>query len=173
MTRSVPAVALAACLVGLGPVRGAETADRPLGKWERKIGKNQVTLVVEDNRLHVTVAGEKSCTLHADYTLTRDLIVYGVVTSVEVGGEEDAEKEMIDVPFSCRFRLDEGVLIVRDVKCSMGGDAKDSVWGGRFKPVAPPPSPTRAASKSTPGWPTSTVVPASAPAPLAPLPVTP
>jgi hypothetical protein len=145
MARSVPALALAACLIGLGTARGSEPAERPVGKWEKKIGKTQVTLVVEENRLHLTMTGEKSCTLHADYTLTKDLIVYGVVTSVEVADEEDAEKEMIDVPFSCRFRLDEGVLIVRDVKCAMCRDTKDAVWGGRFKSVAPPPSPTRAA----------------------------
>jgi hypothetical protein len=149
MARSVPALALAACLLGFGSAPGSEPADRPLGKWERKIGKTQVTLVVEENRLHILVAGEKSCTLHADYTLTRDLIVYGVVTSVEVADEEDAEKEMIDVPFSCRFRLDEGVLIVRDVKCAMCRDTKESVWGGRFKPVASPATPVRASRATT------------------------
>jgi hypothetical protein len=146
-------MALAVCLIGLGPVRGYEPADRPLGKWERKVGKNQVTLVIEENRLHVTVTGEKACTMHADYGMTKDQIVYGVITSIEATDEDDsgAEKEMLDAPFSCRFRLDEGALIVRDLKCGAGGDMKESLWGGRFRAVAPPPARPVTASAASVG----------------------
>jgi hypothetical protein len=152
MRKLIPAAALVFWLMGPGSLPAQEASGKPLGKWERKIGKNQVTLLVEENRLHVTVMGEKPCTIHADWCLTRDQIVYGVVTSVECEEDEHAsEKEMLDAPFSCRFRIDEGVLIVRDLKMA-GGDNKEDLWGGRFKavpttpPVAAPPRPVNSLS---------------------------
>jgi hypothetical protein len=171
MTRSLTAFTLAACAIGLGAARGQEPAARPVGKWERRVGKNQVTVVVEDNRLHVTLTGEKSCTLHADYGMTRDQIVYGVVTSVECTDEDagEAEKEMLDAPFSCRFRVDEGVLIIRDVKFGAGDDKKDSLWGGRFKavPGAQPPQRVTASAPADPLLRTPASVPVQPPPPPA------
>jgi hypothetical protein len=116
---------------------------KPLGKWERKAGKSHVTLIVEENRLHVTFIGENPCTLHADYAATKDGVIYGVVTSIECDDDEDAIKTMIDAPFSCRYRIDEGALIVRDLKCHET-DSKDSAWTGRFKAANPMPSHTAA-----------------------------
>lgn len=161
MAKRTPALALAVWLASLGALHAQEMV-KPLGKWERKIGKKQVALVVEDHRLHVTVVGEKPCTIHADYSVTKDQIIYGVVTSVECE-EEDAhsvEKEMLDAPFSCRFRVDEGVLIVRDLKMA-GGDTKDDLWVIRFKAVSPPPvrvvtPPSPATSSNSSSYPPST-----------------
>src|SRR5262249_13071415 len=83
-----------------------------------------------------TFIGENPCTLHADYAMTKDGVVYGVVTSIECDDDEDAVKAMFDAPFSCRYRIDEGALIVRDLKCHET-DSKDSAWTGRFKAVSP------------------------------------
>jgi hypothetical protein len=91
MTRSVQAMALAVWLLGLAAVQAQETG-KPLGKWERKVGKNLMTLVIEDGRLHLSAVGEKFCTIHADYSMTRDGVVFGVITSVECDEEEDASK---------------------------------------------------------------------------------
>jgi hypothetical protein len=126
-------------LASLGALR-AQEMEKPLGKWERKIGKSHITLVVEDNRLHATILGEEPCTLHADYSMTKDGIIYGVVTSIECEGD-DGDKTIFDAPFSCRYRIDEGALIIRDLRChELNG--KDDVWNGRFKAVSP--APTRA-----------------------------
>jgi hypothetical protein len=113
---------------------------KPLGKWERKAGKSHITLIVEENRLHVTFIGDNPCTLHADYAATKDGVIYGVVTSIECDDEE-AIKAMFDAPFSCRYRIDEGALIVRDLKCHET-DSKDSAWTGSFKAVNPMPTHT-------------------------------
>jgi hypothetical protein len=138
MTKFTPALTLVVCLAGLSAAR-AEEISKPLGKWERKIGKSVVTLIVDENRLHATFVGEKACTLHADYAMTRDGVIYGVVTSIECDDDEDSAKVLFDVPFSCRFRIDEGALIVHDLKCHEV-DSKDDVWNGRFKVVSPSPS---------------------------------
>ncbi len=132
MAKGTPALALAVWLASLGALH-AQDMTKPLGKWERKMGKDHVTLIVEENRLHVTIVGESPCTLHADYGMTKDGIVYGVITSYE-SDEEDADKSIFDAPFTCRYRIDEGALIIRDLKCREV-TGKDELWNGRFKAV--------------------------------------
>jgi hypothetical protein len=135
MTKFTPALTLVVCLASAG-VLPAQDITKPLGKWERKIGKSHVTLLVENNRLHATFIGEKPCVLHADYSMTRDGVLFGVVTSIECEEDEDSIKTVFDAPFSCRFRIDEGALIIHDLKCHEV-DSKDDVWNGRFKAISP------------------------------------
>lgn len=134
MAKFIPALALA-FVASVGVLQAQEPA-KPLGKWERKIGKNHVTLIVEDNRLHMISAGETMATLHADYSMTRDGVVYGVVTSIECEEDDNGEstKEMFDAPFSFRFRIDEGALIIHDAKGRDTG--KDEFYNGRFKAMS-------------------------------------
>jgi hypothetical protein len=137
MMKFTPALTLVVCLASLSAARAQEVT-KPMGKWERKIGKNHLTLIVEDNRLHITYAGDKPGTLHADYAMTRDGLIYGVITSVECDEDEelDATKTLFDAPFSFRFRIDEGALIIHDAK-GHDADGKDDLWNGRFKAARP------------------------------------
>ncbi len=137
MAKLTSALTLVIWLTSLGALQAQETA-KPLGKWERKIGKSPATLIVEETRLHLTILGAKPCAVHADYSMTKDGVIYGLITSVECGDEdsEDDAKLILDAPFSCRYRIDEGALIVRDLKCQEMG-SKDDMWNGRFKAVAP------------------------------------
>ncbi len=112
----------------------AQEMVKPLGKWERKSGKNHVTLIVEGNRLHMSSAGENVGTLHADYSMTRDGVIYGVITSVEYDDEDgESTHSLFNRPFSFRFRIDEGALIVYDAKGRDNGE--DRFYNGRFKAV--------------------------------------
>lgn len=135
MTRYVCALTLVVCLASTS-VLYAQELTKPLGKWERKIGKDHVALIIEDNRLHIIYVGEKGVTLHADYAMTRDGLIFGVVTSIEC--EEDQESDMaktlFDAPFCFRFRIDEGALIIHDMKAH-DADSKDDMWNGRYKSV--------------------------------------
>lgn len=133
MMKFTPTLVLAV-VASVGALQAQEIT-KPLGKWERKIGKNHITLIVEDNRLHMISAGESMATLHADYSITRDGVVYGVVTSIECDDDDngDSTKEMFDAPFSFRFRIDEGALIIHDAKGRDTG--KDEFYNGRFKAV--------------------------------------
>ncbi len=156
MAKFTPALALVVCAASLSAGRAQDTT-KPLGKWERKAGKSHVTLIVEENRLHVTFIGDNPCTLHADYAATKDGVIYGVVTSIECD-DEDALKTMFDAPFSCRYRIDEGALIIRDLKCHET-EGKDSAWTGSFKAATPtssrtaviPPSPSAAPAPAAVG----------------------
>lgn len=148
MVRFISALTLVVCLANLNALHAQEIV-KPLGKWERKVGKTHVVLSIEDNRLHISCTGDRAVTLHADYAMTRDGLMYGIVTSIECDEDEerDMNRTLFDAPFSFRFRIDEGALIIHDMKAH-DADTKDDMWNGRYKAVQPPP--TRAATLPLP-----------------------
>lgn len=173
MAKFTPAWTLVVCLASVSTLPAQEMT-KPLGKWERKIGKSHVTLMVEENRLHVRFAsGDVSGSAHADYAMTRDGVLFGIITSLECEDEDqeaDGIKEFYNAPFSFRFRIDEGALVISDVKTVSPSDSvsKDNEQlNGRFKPVS---STTRAtvvptSYYSTPQVPQSYPSPATQPCP--------
>src|SRR5437660_8193804 len=100
MTKRLALAGLVLLAWAAGRAAAYEPADRPLGKWERKVGKNTCALVFEDNRLHIVLTGEASGTIHADYAMTRDGTIYGIVTSFDMGEDSDKLAEVMDMPFS-------------------------------------------------------------------------
>lgn len=161
--------ALTVGFVLAGPVLAYyEPANHPQGRWERKTGKTQVSLTMTGDRLHVTMTGERSFVLHADYSMTRDGILFGVFTSVD-SEDEDVSEELVDNPFSFRFRVDEGTLIIRDFRSTTGsGDKKDNPLVGRFKLVPGSATPTTSCAPPAPPVypPAPVVLPSYAPAPV-------
>jgi hypothetical protein len=137
MGKYLSALMLVVCLTSASVLHAQEII-KPLGKWERKVGKTHVTLSIEDNRLHISCTGDKSVTLHADYAMTRDGLIYGVVTSIECDDDEetDISRTLFDAPFSFRFRIDEAALIIHDMKAH-DADSRDDMWNGRYKIVQP------------------------------------
>jgi hypothetical protein len=137
MGRYRSALTLVVCLASASVLHAQEII-KPLGKWERKVGKTHVTLGIEDNRLHINCTGDKSVTLHADYAMTRDGLIYGVVTSIECDDDEetDISRTLFDAPFSFRFRIDEAALIIHEMKAH-DADSKDDMWNGRYRAVQP------------------------------------
>jgi hypothetical protein len=129
--------ALVICLASVN-VLHAQEITKPLGRWERKVGKTHVVLNIEDNRLHIICTGDKTITLHADYAMTHDGLIYGVVTSIECDEDEEAEmsRTLFDAPFCFRFRIDETALIIHDMKAH-DADSKDDMWNGRYKAIPP------------------------------------
>ncbi len=110
------------------------------GQWERKEGKETITLsFTADGRMHVAIPSE-GFKLHANCSVTPDGIVYGIFTSTE-SEDEDEDKDgddFTDHVFCFRYRVDEGMLIVRDFTSSSKGLADEKFWEGRFKRVATP-----------------------------------
>jgi len=114
-------------------VARTEETNRPLGSWERDVGSYHLTMRIEENRIYGTYSGvEKDAkftvVLDADYSVTKDNVLYGVLTGGDVEGEGDkATKDeiaewargitsLIDCPFSFRYRVDDNVLVVKDLK---------------------------------------------------------
>ena len=78
-----------------------------------------------DYGMYSGMEGDKKIAFEADadYSVTKDNVLYGVLTGLDVGGspQEAAEAEveanmLLDQPFSFRFRLDDNVLTIKDVR---------------------------------------------------------
>ena len=139
---------------------------RPVGKWSREVvpsngnGEDMLRVSVhfEEDRLAIRVAGiverqPVEMVLEADYSITRDSVVFGVVTGVDIrvpagmrvpsraAGEEE---QFVDQPFSFRFRVDDGTLMVKDFRMpgvNKQGDAGlGQVLGGRYMSGEQPPA---------------------------------
>jgi hypothetical protein len=137
------------------------TTAKPIGTWERKVGPLAVTLRFDNEQMHGTIAiktkenevKEAIVTFRADYSVTKDSILYGVVSTVDarVTGKKKLDAEELtkleeamagfqEQPFSMRFRVDGNELILRDlkfhVKDSADMDGKKMAVGlGRFTRV--------------------------------------
>ena len=129
---------------------------KPLGTWERKVGPLTVTLRFDNDQLHGTInlkrkegdIKEVFLTFQADYSVTKDYLIYGVVNSLdsklagkkklnfeEITKMEDGLAALEDQPFSMRFRQDGNELILRNLKFhgAEGLDGKTLAIGlGRF-----------------------------------------
>ena len=113
---------------------------RPIGTWEREVGPIHMTMRIEADHIYgacsgVEKEGKFEFALDADYSVTRDNLLYGVITGVDVDGNVrgdggDGWKEALytqlflnDQPFSLRYRLDDNVLTIKAVKF---GDIKET-----------------------------------------------
>jgi RNA polymerase sigma factor (sigma-70 family) len=110
----------------LRAVAKTEETNRPLGTWEKQVGPYHATLRIEADRLYLTAMAEEkgnkeNCTLDADYSVTKDSVLYGVLTGAEVeasdttGKEAGALSQFLDSPFSLHYRVDGNTLTVKNV----------------------------------------------------------
>lgn len=100
-----------------------EETNRPLGTWEKEVGPYHFTLRIEADRLYATYVGadkEKkfNIALDADYSVTKDNVLYGVITGTDLEGDDFAKEsrelaQLPDQPFSFRYRVDGNVLTVK------------------------------------------------------------
>jgi hypothetical protein len=104
---------------------GAPQTSKPFGSWERTAGEFHIILSFEAERLYVTVLNKSEqflASLEGDYGVTKDSFVFGMITGIEVTKEEcEALREFDalayqDEPFCMRFRVDDDVLTVKEVK---------------------------------------------------------
>jgi hypothetical protein len=121
---------------------------RPLGIWERNVFGLQITLTFTPEHMEGRVisktkeVGKIGIDFHADYGVTRDSVLYGVVTSAGMtdsrvrmnpdGGVPDVFKlhyvlaeEVLDQPFSMRCRVDGDVLTVKEIRFYVKSEGKD------------------------------------------------
>jgi RNA polymerase sigma factor (sigma-70 family) len=127
-----------------------EEVRRPLGTWERDNGPYHMTLRIEADHLYGTLTAvdpqkglKETIHMDSDYSVTRDSLLYGVVTSVDVpeGPKEDQEEADLDFwsdqPFSLRYRLDGNTLTLKDLKLGVGMKEEEAkqfhVILGRYK----------------------------------------
>ncbi len=142
----------------------AECGALPARLWVREIGLFKISLKFAGNRIlaGIQCRNDKENNVEyrmaADYHLTKDSMLYGIITSAEIlslakDPEERMEAEALarlffDQPFAVRFRLDEETLTIKDFKLGQIGDdgnaAKDlaAFAIGCYRPD-PSPKPSR------------------------------
>jgi RNA polymerase sigma factor (sigma-70 family) len=151
----------------------ASTVTRPLGMWERQIGPLKMQLHIESDRMVMIVEGQEKemrfqTRLEAEYSVTKDGVLYGIVTSVDidttpaaVGSPRELANIMltvnsfIDHPFSMRVRADENALTIKDINfggLTKEGNVKDTnevraMLLGRYKKTNETPNPVRSPAK--------------------------
>jgi hypothetical protein len=125
----------------------------------REVKPYKLTFKFEGHRLFFTFHGkldegrEAECKVAADYHLTKDSMVYGIITSAEYtasAGEPESHLEanqgvqqLFDQPFAFRYRLDEGALTVKDFKIGPIAEPSDFTEVlmpfivGCYRPAAP------------------------------------
>jgi hypothetical protein len=118
---------LAALVIGAAPAAAEPPAGCPVGVWER-VGKDgqRLTLTIAPDHLRLKGADEKGETLlllEGDHRVTKDSILFGIVTSVESHGAGvfgESGKAIwalpVDTLFSWRFRVDGDVLTVKEAR---------------------------------------------------------
>jgi RNA polymerase sigma-70 factor (ECF subfamily) len=103
---------------------GTMTVPKPGGTWYRATADGTYTLTFAADRLTITAelagAGGKrtTVTVEADYSVSRDGVVFGYITGVDAADAARAAdlQTYEEQPFSFRYRAGEQVLTVKDVK---------------------------------------------------------
>ena len=145
------------------PAEEAVEVRPPVGVWEKEVGAIHMTLRIKDNhRVYGSCSGviddgkKFDFSINADYSVTPDHVLYGVITDVGLPTDEGAQgsaKELDDQlktslemmqllddqPFSLRYRLDDNVLTIKDVRFGdpkEKGDNEIALLLGRWKKKA-------------------------------------
>jgi hypothetical protein len=122
---------------------------KPIGTWERQAKEGHFLLTIKEDRLQIRFekSNEAMTTVDADYSVSRDGILFGVVIFAEKDLGSDQEREVkSDLPFCCRYRVDGDELTIRDGKISEGDLDK---LAGRYHRVEEKVSGTKAACTTT------------------------
>jgi hypothetical protein len=103
----------------------------PEGEWSLdsqtlKIGKGRLVWKTQ-------TTDTQTVTIHADYSTTKDSLLYAVVTKMDYGTAQKLKDKLPDVDdtFCFRFRVDDDELSIRDVKGKGFEELKKAA--GRYK----------------------------------------
>jgi hypothetical protein len=117
LQRVMPMKKIVAVLVVLvaGHVLAADPPSPPLGKWTA-LGLNATsTLDLKEGRLTWNInSGLANLTIQADYSITKEGVLYAVITKVETNLAEN--KPVKDDTFSFRYLVDGDELQVKGIK---------------------------------------------------------
>jgi hypothetical protein len=169
----VPAVVPAASLPQ--PVAASVPAfnfPRPAGEWVRDIRLRgmpapfRVSFEFAGDHLTLAITGTAdgkpfSQTIDADYSITKDGLVFAVITSASVnipmgleGSDEERLANLADQLFSFRFRLDRGTLTIKDLRMPAPASkiivTECRLLAGQYVPAADAP-PMKARPTATTG----------------------
>jgi hypothetical protein len=131
-------------VAGDKPKEKAFTVSKPVGTWTReaKGGADVVCrlqLTITDDRLTLTVESKnadrpETVRLDADYSINKESVLFGVIDTFDGASPRASEDDfalltrLSGQPFSVRFRVEDGVLTLKEFKgmgVGLGEDRKD------------------------------------------------
>jgi hypothetical protein len=157
--------AVAPTPVSPSPATPAPASSKLDGIWVREFDGMQVVLKLTDKRLYATLniayveegkSGELRMTFRADadYAVGPDGTLFGVVTGTDFTPSKDECAEtagalkmmagLNGMPFCFRFRIDEGVLSIRDLRCGVVDEDGSTAVLGRYTRTEKEPAPPKA-----------------------------
>jgi hypothetical protein len=152
MKRITHAALAAAVLLAAAVVARADEASKPLGTWVRRGEDHKVTLDVKPDmvRCTVTAEGGYSISVDADYIVSKDGIMLGVIRTKGTEKKGD-ERELDKRLFYCRFAMDKNRLVISDL--AIGGDKEKvkELVEGSYKKATGGHASARAYSSATTG----------------------
>jgi hypothetical protein len=137
MTRKMLAV-LALLAATAAPLRAYEEVEKPIGTWTRTtmVDDQQVRVRIEvkADTIRCTARAAKglvteTLTVEADYFITRDGVVMGMVPlgkkTAKAADKEALKDTLKERGFMCRFKLDKHGLVISELVA--GGDIEENV----------------------------------------------
>jgi hypothetical protein len=156
MSRCIQMALMTSALLVAGGAALAQDADsrKPLGTWVHHTDEYKVTFDVKPDTLRCTISGDGglSISVTADYVVSPDGILFGVIRTRKAdkkkGEEADTEKRL----FYCRFAIEKNGLVLSDVAYGDDKDKIKEVLEGKYRKME---------KKSSAASPAITVAPAT------------
>jgi hypothetical protein len=115
------------------PVNAEDAAaKKPAGSWARKAGDMTITFTFKADSLEVKVTNGATIDIQADYGLTKDGTLFGIITKATKTGTDGPNEGDL---FSFRVKLEKDTLTISDLKGTAGGEGAKNAVEGEYKPV--------------------------------------
>jgi hypothetical protein len=108
-------------------------AKKPTGSWTRKAGDMTITFTFKADSLEARVTNGSTIVAQADYGMTKDGTLFGIVTKVKKEGTADGPSEGDLFSFHVKFEKD--TLTISDLKGTAGGEGAKNAVEGEYKPA--------------------------------------
>jgi len=126
------AVALVVAVVVLVPVRSEEVTPKNLaGTWTRTVEGRTIKFDIKEKGLTVTlVDGNTSVEAEAEYAITKDGVLFGIITKVKKTGTDGGPTE--GELFSFKPAVEKGKLTISDLNGTKINDGARKLVEGEY-----------------------------------------
>jgi hypothetical protein len=132
MPRRLAVALIALLLPALAAAEEKKAAKKPTGTYSREAGDRKLAFAFKADTLTISLtAGETKMTIEADYGVTKEGVLYGVMTKVEKKGT-DAGPSKGDL-FSFQFDVSGSELTISDLKGTHVNDESRKIVEGVYK----------------------------------------
>jgi hypothetical protein len=136
MSHPVKAVLAVVAVLMAGVALRAEgtPGKKPTGNWERKVGDSSVKINFKPDTVRFTVSSaDATIDVDAEYSVTKDGLIYGVICKVEKKGTCGGPSEGDLFSFKCK--IDKDTMTISDLKGSTESEEAKQLVQGDYKSI--------------------------------------